>query len=87
MLKFNEAISTLGLVEIPLKGREYTWSNMQDAPLLQKLDWIFTYESWTNSFPITLAIPLARPISDHTPCPVQIGTTIPKASIFKFENY
>ena len=87
MLNFNEAISTLGLVKIPLKGREYTWSNMQSAPLLQKLDWVFTSESWTTAFPNTLAIPLAKPISDHTPCVVQISTQIPKAAIFRFENY
>ena len=43
MLQFNEAINSLGLVEIPLKGRSFTWSNMQDAPLLQKLDWIFYF--------------------------------------------
>ena len=28
MLLFNEAISLLGLNEIPLQGRKYTWSNM-----------------------------------------------------------
>lgn len=42
MLQFNEATSNLGLVEIPLKGRSYTWSNMQTAPLLEKIDWIFS---------------------------------------------
>jgi hypothetical protein len=41
MLIFNEAISNAGLVEIPLKGRRFTWSNMQDTPLLQRLDWFF----------------------------------------------
>jgi len=25
---FNEVISNVGLQEIPLKGRKYTWSNM-----------------------------------------------------------
>jgi hypothetical protein len=38
MLMFNDAISKLGLVELPLKGRKYTWSNMQRDPLLEKLD-------------------------------------------------
>lgn len=38
MMKFNEARSELALVEIPLKGRNYTWSNMQEAPLLEKID-------------------------------------------------
>jgi hypothetical protein len=36
---FNEIISNLGLQEIPLKGRNYTWSNMQQDPLLEQLDW------------------------------------------------
>ena len=35
---FNEIISNLGLLEIPLKGRQFTWSNMQDNPLLEQLD-------------------------------------------------
>ena len=26
---FNDAIGYLGLIELPLKGRTYTWSNMQ----------------------------------------------------------
>lgn len=42
MLLFNEAISNLGLVEIPLKGNKYTWSNKQESPLLVRLDWFFT---------------------------------------------
>jgi len=30
---FNDAIRYLGLIELPLKGRTYTWSNMQVDPL------------------------------------------------------
>ena len=44
MMQFNEVIHNLALVEIPLKDRKYTWSNMQEAPLLEKLDWVFTSE-------------------------------------------
>ncbi|XP_073359845.1 uncharacterized protein [Aegilops tauschii subsp. strangulata] len=87
MLLFNEAISNLGLLELPLKGRQYSWSNMQHNPLLGKLDWFFTSASWMTSFPDTTALPLARPISDHLPCMIKIGTTIPKSKIFRFENY
>ena len=32
---FNEIIGHLGLLELPLKGRRFTWSNMQDFPLLE----------------------------------------------------
>jgi hypothetical protein len=37
-LIFNNIISHLGLIELPIKGRSYTWSNMQDAPLLEQID-------------------------------------------------
>lgn len=87
MLTFNDAISSLALVEIPLKGRKFTWSNMQHAPLLEKLDWFFTSESWTLNYPNTFALPLAKPISDHTPCVIKVGTKIPKSHIFRFENF
>jgi hypothetical protein len=84
---FNDAISKLGLVELPLKGRKYTWSNMQRDPLLEKLDWVFTSSSWTISYPSYFVYPLAKPISDHVPCVVTIETKIPKAQVFRFENF
>lgn len=39
---FNEAIGHMGLTELPIKGRAFTWSNMQQDLLLEKLDWFFT---------------------------------------------
>lgn len=87
MLLFNDIIQMLGLIELPLKGRSYTWSNMQDEPLLQQLYWFFTSPAWTLSYPNTMILPLAKSISDHTPCKVQIGTHIPKATLFRFENF
>ena len=78
MLQFNEAIHSLALVEIPLKDRSYIWSNMQDAPHLEKLDWIFTNEQWTISFPNTTVRTLAKTTSDHTPCCISIGTNMPR---------
>ena len=87
MLAFNEAISNLSLIEIPIKGRNFTSSNMQDWPLLEKIDWCFTSEKWTLSYPATLAHPLAKTTSDHVPFMVKIGTSIPKSHIFRFENF
>jgi hypothetical protein len=84
---FNEIISHLGLIELPLKGRSYTWSNMQDSPLLQQIDWFFTSCQWSLSFPDTVVLPLAKNTSDHIPCVVTIATVIPKARIFRFENH
>jgi hypothetical protein len=35
MMSFNSIIQAHDLEEIPLKGRNFTWSNMQDTPLLE----------------------------------------------------
>jgi hypothetical protein len=86
-LVFNNIISHLGLVEIPIKGRSFTSSNMQSCSLLEQLDWFFTSPSWTTRFPLTMVLPLAKTTSDHLPCKIQIGTNIPKANIFRFQNY
>ena len=87
MFLFNEAISRLGLVEIPLQGKKFTWSNMQPSPLLEKLDWVFTSLAWTLSYPGTSVKALSIIPSDHCPCVVSISTSIPRGKIFRFENY
>jgi hypothetical protein len=87
MLMFNDAISSLGLTELPLKGQRFTWTNKQHPPLLERLDWFFTSVSWTISYPNTSVSTLTMETSDHVPCLISISTTIPKGSIFHFENY
>jgi hypothetical protein len=87
MFLFNDIIGHLGLLELPLKGRAYTWSNMQEQPLLEQLDWFFTSANWISIFPNTMVLPLAKSDSDHVPCVVNIDTIIPKANIFRFENF
>ena len=69
---FNEIIGHLGLLELPLKGRRFTWSNMQDFPLLEQLDWFFTSANWIDQYPNTQVTPLAKTASDHIPCVVSI---------------
>lgn len=57
------------------------------CPLLEKIDWVFTSECWTNNYPNTMAMPLTKPASDHSPYVISIGTAIPKSCIFRFENF
>jgi hypothetical protein len=87
MFLFNEVIDQLGLLELPIKGRAYTWSNMQQTPLLEQLDWFFTSSNWISAYPNTTVTAMARPTSDHVPCVVSIETIIPKAHLFRFENF
>ena len=79
---FNEIIRNLGVLELPLKGRSCTWSNMQENPLLEQLDWFFTSTTWINDYPNTMVHPLARTASDHVPYVVSISTAIPKSKVF-----
>lgn len=74
MFMFNEAISALGLVDLPLQGRRYKWSNKQQPPLLEKLDWFFTSACWTLSFPNTVVWPMTMDAFDHVPCVIKIDT-------------
>jgi exonuclease III len=87
MYMFNAAISALGLVELPLKGKRFTWTNKQHPPLLERLDWFFASASWTLSYPISEVSTLTMETSDHVPCLIKISTAIPKSHIFRFENY
>lgn len=87
MFIFNEIIGHLGLLELPIKGRSFTWSNMQDSPLLEQLDWFLTSANWISSYPLTQVLPLAKTASDHVPCVVTFNTSIRKCNLFRFENY
>ena len=87
MFIFNDAIGHLGLVELPLKGRAFTWSNMQADPLLEQLDWFFTSPNWMIDYPNAEVLPMAKITSDHIPCKVAISTSMPRSNIFRFENY
>lgn len=87
MLLFNDAISALGLNEIYLQGRKFTWSNKKTSPLLEKLDWAFTSNSWALTYPDTSLSALDMTPSYHCPCIVRISTHIPKNGTFRFENY
>ena len=94
MITFNDIIRKLQLIELPVKGRTYTWSNMQIDPLLEQIDplleqidWFFTSLHWTNVYPKTLVKPLGKPVSDHIPCVVSIETKIPRSKLFRFESY
>jgi hypothetical protein len=87
MLAFNEAISNLGILKLPLKGQTFTWSNKQQNPLLQRLHWFFISNAWSLEFLGTIAKTLVRDTSDHVPCVIKVKTDIPRANIFRFENY
>ena len=86
MNTFNDTINSLGVMEIPLLGRNFTWSNGQEPPILAKLDRALVNLAHTTTFPDTSLSPRAKPTSDHTPLFLSMSTSIPKSSVFRFEN-
>ncbi|KAG8065839.1 hypothetical protein GUJ93_ZPchr0004g39316 [Zizania palustris] len=86
MQAFNNCISAQGLLEIPLTGRQFTWSNMQATPLLVQLDWCLTSANWVTQYPATSFMAMDLFVSDHVPCIIQIGSNIHRSHIFRFEN-
>jgi len=84
---FNNFIREQHLIEISIKGRNFTWSNMQDNPLLEQLDWFFSSLHWTTYFPSTIVNPQGKPTSDPIPLVVSTQTSIPACKIFRFENF
>jgi hypothetical protein len=59
---FNSIISGLGIFEIPLNIKNFTWSNMQSDPLLVQLDLCFTFINWTSSYHNICWFPWQRPL-------------------------
>lgn len=81
MMKFNDAISTPGLVEISLDGRSLSWIHMQGAPLLEKLDCISSSESWRVNFPYTLVLPYPSPTLNMYHVSFKLALTFPNQRI------
>lgn len=83
---FNDKINELGLLELPLAGCRYTWTNKRDDPTLACLDRVFHNNLFGNLFPSSSLLGLPRPTSDHTPLLATLSTEIPKPCSFRFEN-
>lgn len=73
MDKFGDFISRWNLIDGPLKGTKYTWSNFQDVPLLSRLDRFLYYNSWEDLFLGGSQSALARSVLDDTPILLESG--------------
>ncbi|XP_026396833.1 uncharacterized protein LOC113291524 [Papaver somniferum] len=65
MRNFNKFMSDFDLVDLPLCGAKYTWSNYQDPPTFSRIDRFLLNSKWDNYFPGTTQMAKLRPVSDH----------------------
>jgi hypothetical protein len=84
---FNVVIDLYNLREIPLSGGQFTWSNNQKNPTLEKLDRILINCEWEIIFPLSSARKIPRLMYDHNPIILDTHEkSEPKSREFRFEK-
>ncbi|XP_026410033.1 uncharacterized protein LOC113305152 [Papaver somniferum] len=85
MRNFNQFMSDFNLVDLPLCGAKYTWSNFQDPPTCTRIDRFLLNSKWDNYFPGTTQIAKPRTVSDHIPLllSTEMGDSGPRPKKFE----
>jgi hypothetical protein len=87
MDRFRRLINDLGVKELALHGRKFTWSNRQDPPTLVKLDRMFCSPDWEQLFPNCLLQSASTDGSDHCPLLLGLHDLSPGRRRFHFEYH
>ena len=86
MRRFAHIIDELGLVDLPLQGGVFTWSEGLNNQSWARLDRFLVSPSWLDHFSDVLQRRLPRPLSDHFPVLLEGGGLRRGHSPFRFEN-
>lgn len=84
--RFSDLLMELELLNLPLKGRNYTWSNARYQPTMARLDRFLISSSWDQTYPNSSQEAVANTSSDHTPLMLLVGTRFKRSVFFRFEN-
>ena len=87
MGRFRRFLDDNDLLELPLLGRKFTWSNERRSPTLVRLDRAFCCDGWNDIFPDAVLQSLAAGVSDH--CPLLLGLNVANKGKrrFHFESF
>ncbi|XP_026417107.1 uncharacterized protein LOC113312577 [Papaver somniferum] len=66
MERFNRFISKYHLIDLPLIGATYTWTNNQVQSVRSRIDRLLISLSWELEFPNVIQQVLLHPVSDHS---------------------
>lgn len=86
MGKFGDFIDRWGLIDGPLIGANFTWSNFQYQVVLSRIDRFLFCGLWEDLFPNCSQVALTRTVSDHTPILLKWKQVWKGPSPFKFEE-
>ncbi|KAL4638296.1 hypothetical protein ACB092_03G136700 [Castanea dentata] len=85
-IDFSDFISGQGLIDLPLEGGTFTWSNSREVALHSRLDRFLLSSDWEEHFPNIRQRRLQRLLSDHFPILVEGGNFQRDSRSFRFEN-
>ncbi|XP_026440567.1 uncharacterized protein LOC113339529 [Papaver somniferum] len=87
MENFSHFIDEHDLVDLPLKGARYTWSNHQVNPIMCRLDRFFFSSTFELKFPFASQLAKPRPTSDHIPLILDLSDPSWGPSPFRFQIF
>ncbi|XP_073362920.1 uncharacterized protein [Aegilops tauschii subsp. strangulata] len=86
MGKFRAAIDELELIDFPLFGRKFTWSNERENTTLTRINRVMVTSDWEALFPHFQLSPASTNVSDH--CPLVLRRMdVSHCRAFRFENH
>ena len=86
MHEFSDFISFHGLVDLPLSGGNFTWTNNREVSSMSRLDRFLFTSDWAEGFIHICQKRLIRVNSDHFPVLLECGVIRRGRRPFRFEN-
>ena len=85
MKSVSDWINSQALVDLPLKGASFTWSNHQSSPTLSRLDRFLVSNEWLDLYPEVCQLALPKVASDY--CPIMLDSNLDRwgPTPFRFE--
>ena len=74
MREFSNFISEQSLIDLPLQGGTFTWSNSREVASKVRLDRFLFSADWEDKFPSVSQQRLTRLLSDHFPIVLEGGS-------------
>ncbi len=87
ILSFRSVVNDLGLLDLPIQNRSFTWSNGRANPTLERLDRVLISRDWLSLFPRSTLRALPRLRSDHTPLLLTAFSFLPASYLFRLEAF
>jgi exonuclease III len=83
---FSDFIFEIGLLDIPLQGGRFTWSNNRENNSSSRIDRFLFSADWDEHFPSISQIRLPCVLSDHFSILLDCGALQRGFRLFRFEN-